>query len=61
MEHAHDTDIENLLKMVDAELKDLRSSDGNMQTSSYENRGFKICYLNPGINDDEKKPIMENV
>lgn len=55
MEHAHDTDIENLLKMVDMEMKDLKSDDGNMQTSSFENRGFKTCYLHPGL------PTSENI
>lgn len=52
MEHAHDTDIENLLKLVDVELKDLCSEDGNMQTTSYENRAFKVCYLHPGLHQD---------
>ncbi|KRT86162.1 Peptidase [Oryctes borbonicus] len=45
MEHAHDTDVENLLKIVDANLE--KNYLSHRQTSSYENRGFKRCYLNP--------------
>ncbi|GJQ75906.1 cysteine-type endopeptidase [Trypoxylus dichotomus] len=45
MEHAHDTDVENLLKIVDENLAQNYTS--HRQTSSYENRGFKRCYLNP--------------
>lgn len=59
MEHAHDTDIENLLKVVDYNLKHLRSADGNMQTSSYENRGFRLCYLHPGIYQDENNQMRK--
>ncbi|XP_022907697.2 caspase Dronc-like [Onthophagus taurus] len=46
MEHAHDTDIEHLLKMVDEKLRNRNDKD-RWQTSEYENLGFKDCYLNP--------------
>jgi len=46
MEHAYDTDVENLLKIVDHSLAQV-VSDGSKQTSSFENRGFKTCYLHP--------------
>lgn len=49
MEHAHDTDVERLLKMVDKELMELKSSEGSLQTATYQSVGFKICYLHPGI------------
>lgn len=45
MEHAHDTDVENLLKIVDTNLE--KTYVEHRQTSSYENRGFKRCFLNP--------------
>ncbi|KAI4461939.1 caspase [Holotrichia oblita] len=44
-EHAHDTDVENLLKIVDENLE--KTYKTHRQTSSYENRGFKRCFLNP--------------
>ncbi|KAJ8980555.1 hypothetical protein NQ317_001062 [Molorchus minor] len=43
--HAKDYDIELLLKMVDRELSTKHPS--YQQTSTYESRGFKCCYLNP--------------
>ncbi|XP_044755352.1 caspase-3-like isoform X2 [Coccinella septempunctata] len=44
-EHAHQYHIEDLLKMVDNEMKKL---DPHLkQVSSYENRGFLHCYLHP--------------
>lgn len=49
MEHAHDTDVERLLKMVDKELMVLKSSEGSLQTPTYQSVSFKICYLHPGI------------
>jgi hypothetical protein len=49
MEHACDTDVEDMLKMVDQKLATLRSEGGSMQTSSYEDRGFRKLYFNPGL------------
>ncbi|RZC33126.1 caspase-7-like, partial [Asbolus verrucosus] len=43
--HAHEYHVEELLKIVDLELNRFTSSVA--QTSSYENRGFKRCYLHP--------------
>lgn len=48
MEHAHDTDVESLLKMVDCALSTL-SNSGSKQTSSFENRGFKTCFFHPQL------------
>lgn len=49
MEHAYDTDIESMLKIVDQQLAKYNAK-GLRQTSGYENRGFnKLCYLNPGV------------
>jgi len=49
MEHACDTDVEDMLKMVDQKLATLKSEGGSLQTSSYENRGFRKLYFNPGL------------
>lgn len=51
MNHAHNTEIEHLLKIVDQRLETLQSEDGNMQTSTYESRGFKRCFLHPGLSE----------
>lgn len=49
MEHACDTDVETLLKIVDSQLENTKM-DGLRQTSNYENRGFnKLCFINPGV------------
>lgn len=45
MEDACEMDVESLLKKVDQNMQ--KNSDFHRQTSSYENRGFKRCYLNP--------------
>ncbi|XP_017781779.1 PREDICTED: caspase Dronc-like [Nicrophorus vespilloides] len=47
MEHACDTHVEDLLKIVENMLNQLAGDSGYTQTSSYENRGFKLCYLHP--------------
>jgi len=49
MEHACDTDVEDMLKMVDQKLATLMSEVGSRQTSTYENRGFRKLYFNPGL------------
>lgn len=48
MEHAHDTDVESMLKMVDQKLDGI-SHTYSRQTTSFENRGFKTCYLHPRL------------
>lgn len=47
MANAHDTHVEDMLKMVDGALANKAGEHNRAQTSSYENRGFKCCYLNP--------------
>lgn len=44
-EHAKTHHVEDLLKIVDEELT--RKNELWHQTSIFENRGFKTCYLNP--------------
>nr|XP_023029167.1 caspase-7-like isoform X2 [Leptinotarsa decemlineata] len=43
--HAKEFDVETLLKIVDEELS--KKHPQYQQTSTYESRGFKRCYLNP--------------
>uniref|UniRef100_A0A6P7FHH4 Caspase-1-like n=1 Tax=Diabrotica virgifera virgifera TaxID=50390 RepID=A0A6P7FHH4_DIAVI len=44
-QHGKQHHVEDLLKLVDQELS--RKHHTFKQTSTYENRGFKQCYLNP--------------
>lgn len=49
-EHAHDTHLDNLLKIVGNTLSIRRTEDNKLQTSSNEERGFyKLLYFNPGF------------
>lgn len=57
MEHAHDTSVDNLFKMVDCELRRLQSGYGTMQTSTYQSVGFNTCFFHPGIYRDENNEI----
>ncbi|KAG8225854.1 hypothetical protein J437_LFUL004784 [Ladona fulva] len=50
-DHAWNTEIMELLKLVDSKLENLVSEDDTMQTSCFENRGFKTFFFNPGIYD----------
>ncbi|XP_052896213.1 caspase Dronc-like [Anopheles moucheti] len=48
-EHAHNTDVEMLMKLVGKRAANYRTKHEAMQTSSTEQRGFhKQLYLNPG-------------
>lgn len=49
MQDACKMHIEEMLKLVDSKLKNLRSEGNTMQTSSYTNQGFQNCYIHPGI------------
>lgn len=49
MLHSCNTHIEDMLKIVDNKLENLRSENQTMQTSVYTNQGFKNCYIHPGI------------
>lgn len=55
MNHCHDTPIDDLLQMVDERLKRRMSEKHTMQTSEYLNRGFKKCYIHPGIYEENGK------
>ena len=49
-QHAHDSSIDDLLKLIDLIASDFRSKSGGLQTASNDYRGFhKIMFLNPGI------------
>lgn len=50
MEHAHDTHVEDLLKIVDNKLETYATT-GLKQTPSFENRGFKTCYFHPKLSE----------
>ncbi|XP_018056038.1 PREDICTED: caspase Dronc-like isoform X3 [Atta colombica] len=50
MKHAHENHVQDLFNMIDAELKNLRTTNHECQTSSVQSLGFnKHCYLNPGL------------
>lgn len=51
MEHAKDMHVEEMFRLVDLKLAQLRSEGGLHQTSMYENRGFRPLYLSPGLDD----------
>ncbi|KAJ3643994.1 hypothetical protein Zmor_026671 [Zophobas morio] len=63
MENAHDMDMESLLRKVDEELEIVSSMPWEMsgegqstqQTSTFQNIGFKKCYLHPGVYEDNGK------
>ncbi|XP_055852801.1 caspase Dronc-like [Episyrphus balteatus] len=55
-EHAHDTHIEDMLKLIGEKLKSLRSQEGYLQTPAYYNHGFnKLLFFNPGVYEEEKR------
>lgn len=48
-QHAHDTHLDDLLKMVGNSASVLRTEESKLQTCSNEDRGFfKTLYFNPG-------------
>ena len=51
MENAKHMHVEELFRLVDLKLAQLRSEEGLHQTSMYENRGFRPLYLSPGLDD----------
>lgn len=51
--HAHDTDVEQLMKLVGKEMASLRTEHYAMQTLASEQYGFfDLLYLNPGYTAD---------
>lgn len=53
-EHAHDTHLDDLLKMVGNTASNLRTEESKLQTCSNEDRGFfKTLYFNPGYYGDK--------
>lgn len=52
--HAHDTDVEQLMKLVGKDASTYRTEQNNaLQTLGSEQRGFfNLLYLNPGYYDD---------
>lgn len=48
-EHAHDTHLEDLLKIIGGHMNNKRTECDHLQTVSNEDRGFnKVLYFNPG-------------
>lgn len=48
-EHAHDTHLEDLLKLIGTVLAQVRNENAQLQTPSNEDRGFtKQLFFNPG-------------
>ena len=52
--HAHDTDVEQLMKLVGKDSSTYRTEQNNaLQTLGSEQRGFfNVLYLNPGYYED---------
>lgn len=49
-DHAHDTDLEDILKKTSEAVGNKRTKKGSMQTGAYDNLGFnKKLYFNPGF------------
>lgn len=49
-EHAHDTHLEDLLKLIGLILEQRRTEYSELQTASNEDRGFtKRLFFNPGF------------
>lgn len=54
-EHAHDTHLEDLLKIIGEQMNFKRTENDLLQTISNEDRGFtKHLYFNPGFYSDEQ-------
>lgn len=49
MDHAHNTNLEDIFKLIDFQLSILCSGKNTLQTSMYTNIGFKTCFVHPGI------------
>ncbi|XP_017040489.1 caspase Dronc [Drosophila ficusphila] len=49
-EHAHNTNVEDILKKTHASVGNMRTKKGSMQTGAFDNLGFnKKLYFNPGF------------
>lgn len=52
-ENAHDTHLEDMLKLVGDRVKNLRTNEGYLQTPAFYNHGFnKLLFFNPGVYDE---------
>lgn len=48
-EHAHDTHLDDMLKMIGNNIRKIQTEDGEMQVATSEERGFyNKLYFNPG-------------
>ena len=54
MKYSHVYHVEDLLKMVDEDLRMLQADNmgRTMQTANFHNIGFRQCFLNPGIYEE---------
>ncbi|KAJ8975444.1 hypothetical protein NQ317_000691 [Molorchus minor] len=60
MKHAHNHSVDDLLIIVDRDLRKRVSHRETMQTPEYSNRGFRKLYLHPGIYyENGKKKIFD--
>ena len=58
MEHAHSTDIRDMLDLVGVRLGELQTNEGRKQSSEYAVRNFsKKLYFRPGL--DENKVVEQ--
>jgi len=49
-EHAHNTNVEDILKKTHASVGNMRTKKGSMQTGAFDNLGFnKKLFFNPGF------------
>lgn len=54
-QHAHDTHLDDLLKIVGNSASNKRTEESKLQTTSNEDRGFfKTLYFNPGYYGEKK-------
>ena len=55
MEHAHCTDLRDMLDLVGVRLGELQTKEGRRQSSAYEVRHFsKKLYFRPGWDENEE-------
>lgn len=62
MKFSHNNHVETMLHIVDEHLSTLQSDDMDktMQTPNFYNLGFRHCFLNPGIYEENKQLYRYN-
>lgn len=59
MTYACTKHMEEIFKLVDSELSQLRSAEKTMQTSMFINLGFKNCFVHPKIYQEDG--VIKNI